>query len=78
MYIGLSNSPKEVEAPLADMPPNQVWEEFEQLITRYLDVEQGFTARRALRKDTDISDYDQLSRFGEWDATEEPVSEDLQ
>ncbi len=78
VYIGLSNSPKEVEAPLADMPPAQVWEEFEQLITRYLDAEQGFTARRALRKDTDISDYDQLSRFGEWDATEEPVSEDLQ
>lgn len=77
VYIGLSNSPKEVEAPLSEIPPAQVWEEFEQLITRYLDLEQGFTARRALRKDTDISDYDQLSRFGEWDATDEPVSEDL-
>ncbi len=77
IYIGLGNSPKDVSAPLIEMPPSQVWEEFEQLITRYLDVEQGFTSRRALRKDTDHGDYDQLARFGEWDVTEEPVAEDL-
>lgn len=77
IYIGLGNAPKDVEAPLVEIPPTKVWEEFEQLITRYLDAEQGFTSRRALRKDTDHSDYDQLARFGEWDVTDEPQSEDL-
>lgn len=77
IYIGLGNSPKDVEAPLVEIPPAKVWEEFEQLITRYLDAEQGFTSRRALRKDSDHSDYDQLARFGEWDVTDEPLSEDL-
>ena len=77
IYIGLSNAPKNVAAPLLEMPTAQVWAEFEQLITRYLDAEQGFTSRRALRKDTDHSDYDQLARFGEWDVTEEPTPEDL-
>ena len=77
IYIGLSNSPKDVAAPLAKLPPAQVWAEFEQLISRYLDAEQGFTARRALRSDADHSDYDQLARFGEWDVTDEPVAEDL-
>ncbi len=77
IYIGLSNTPKNVAAPLIEMPTTQVWAEFEQLITRYLDAEQGFTSRRALRKDTDHSDYDQLARFGEWDVTEEPTPEDL-
>lgn len=77
IYIGLSNTPKNIAAPLVEMPTAQVWTEFEQLITRYLDAEQGFTSRRALRKDTDHSDYDQLARFGEWDVTEEPTPEDL-
>ena len=77
IYIGLSNSPKDVAAPLAKLPPAQVWAEFEQLISRYLDAEQGFTARRALRSDADHSDYDQLARFGEWDVTDEPFAEDL-
>ncbi|SHH00713.1 double-strand break repair protein AddB [Cognatishimia maritima] len=77
IYIGLSNNPKNVLAPLAEMPTAQVWAEFEQLISRYLDAEQGFTSRRALRKDTDRSDYDQLARFGEWDVTEEATPEEL-
>jgi RecB family exonuclease len=78
IYLGLGNSPKDVSAPLFDLPAAQVWEEFEHLFARYVDVEQGFTSRRALRKDGDHSDYDQLARFGEWDVTEEPMPEDLQ
>ncbi len=77
IYLGLANNPKDSSAPLAETPADQVWEDFKTLIGRYLDDDQGFTARRALRKDTDISDYDQLSRFGEWDVTDEPVSETL-
>ncbi|GAA6209690.1 double-strand break repair protein AddB [Cognatishimia sp. WU-CL00825] len=77
IYLGLGNTPKDVAAPLTDIPTAQVWAEFEQLIASYLDIEQGFTSRRALRKDGDHSDYDQLARFGEWDVTDAPVSEEL-
>ena len=54
-----------------------VWAKFEQLISAYLEPDSGFTARRAMFKDQDISDYDPLSRFGEWDLTVPPSKEDL-
>ncbi len=77
-FISLKpGDPKEVPAPLEDMDPEKVWEEFTQLITAYLDPDKGFTARRALMKDTDIADYDHLSRFGEWDVTDQAESETL-
>lgn len=71
-YIQLKpGDPKEVPAPLADSPPEKTWEEFCALIAAYMDEEKGYTARRALMKDTDIADYDHLSRFGEWDVTDD-------
>ncbi|MBA84146.1 double-strand break repair protein AddB [Thalassobius sp. S69A] len=76
-YIGLGATPKEVDAPLGDEPPEVVWAKFEQLISAYLEPDSGFTARRAMFKDQDISDYDPLSRFGEWDLTVPPSKEDL-
>ena len=42
------------------------------LLRRSFDV-----ARRALENGTDPSDYDHLSRFGEWDMTDDPAPEDL-
>jgi RecB family exonuclease len=78
-YISLvPRAPQEVPAPLDTVSAAQVWEEFETLIRRYADPEQGFTARRALHKDEDRSDYDHLSRFGEWDVTAPPRRERLQ
>jgi len=47
------------------------------LFARYLDPGQGFTARRAMEKTTDASDYDHLSRFGEWAETDAPEPEDM-
>ncbi len=77
-FISLKpGDPKEVAAPLDEAPPDKVWEEFTTLISAYFSAEQGFTARRALMKDTDIADYDHLSRFGEWDVTDTPTREDL-
>ena len=76
-YIGLGTNPKVEAAPLAEMSPDQVLAELIQLITRYLEPDQGFTARRALQKDSDPSDYDHLSRFGEWEVSDDPVPEDL-
>ncbi len=40
------------------------------LLAGYLDGTHGFTARLAMEKDSDPSDYDHLSRRGEWSATE--------
>ena len=78
VFIGLGSTPEEVDAPLDDHPPEKVWAEFAKLVSAYLDAGQGFTARRALFKEDDPTDYDQLSRFGEWDTTQDPVPEDLE
>ena len=47
-----------------------VWAEFARLIACYARPEQGYTARRAMQVQKDASDYDHLSRFGEWDMTQ--------
>ncbi len=72
-----AKAPAIVPAPLEEHPPEKVWDEFTRFITAYLSPKQGFTARRALMKDSDPSDYDQLSRFGEWDVVDLPMQEDL-
>ena len=77
VFIGVGTSPKEVAAPLESEPPGRVWAEFGQLIAAYMRRDQGFTARRAVQKDTDTGDYDQLARFGEWDRSTDPTPEDL-
>ncbi|TCK99795.1 double-strand break repair protein AddB [Shimia isoporae] len=77
IYIGLGPKPKDQPAPLAETPPERVWEEFTRLIGAYLTDGKGFTARRAMRTEADESDYDQLARFGEWDATDDPKPEVL-
>ena len=73
VFIGLGSGGKEVNAPLEAEPPNRVWAEFNELIATYLDFDTGFTARRAMESKRDLSDYDQLARFGEWDITDDPV-----
>ena len=40
------------------------------LIDAYRDPDMGYTARNKMHKDAFGSDYDQLSRFGEWDASD--------
>ena len=76
-YIGLGAQPKEVMAPLADHPPEQVWTEFRALITRWHEPGRGYSARMAMQKATDVSDYDQLARFGEWDQATPVTPQDL-
>ena len=45
---------------------SRTWDQFVELIGTYLRGEQGFTARRAMQRTGHGSDYDHLSRFGEW------------
>ncbi|SIS52369.1 double-strand break repair protein AddB [Roseivivax lentus] len=77
-FIGLGASGSEVAAPLDKAPPGEVWAGLERLIARYLDAGQGFTARRAMFSDKDRSDFDHLSRLGEWDLADDPLAEVLE
>ncbi|MGI9367301.1 MAG: double-strand break repair protein AddB [Ruegeria sp.] len=77
VFIGMGGTYKEVPAPLNEEPVDKVLDELKQLISAYLEPDQGFSARRMLHKDSDIGDYDHLSRFGEWDRTADPRPEDL-
>lgn len=68
-YLGLSNDPEVVAAPLADHPPAQVWAELATLLTAWADPGRGYTARMAMPREETPGDFDHLSRFGEWDRT---------
>jgi RecB family exonuclease len=68
-YVGLKADLKVVETELQPEQVNEVWADFEKLIAAYASPSQGYTARRALKAERDVSDYDHLSRFGEWDMT---------
>ncbi|HRO15018.1 MAG TPA: hypothetical protein PLL33_08250, partial [Paracoccus sp. (in: a-proteobacteria)] len=48
----------------------ETWDGFVQLIAAYLTGQHGFTARRAMERTDDMSDYDHLSRYGEWSAAD--------
>lgn len=72
VYIGLASGGREVEAPLEDESPEVTWAKLKKLISAYLETETGYTARRAMHLKRDYGDYDQLSRYGEWDITDDP------
>ncbi len=77
VYIGLGSEPGEVPAPLEDEPAGKVWQELHDLIAAYRDLRQGYVARRAMQGKKDAGDYDQLSRFGEWDITDDPAPQEM-
>ncbi|MFY0633495.1 MAG: double-strand break repair protein AddB [Vannielia sp.] len=52
--------------------PDAVLQELAALIVAYSDPEKGYTARRAPQLLVYASDYDHLSRYGEWDDTASP------
>jgi RecB family exonuclease len=72
-FVGLGSEFKLVEGPvdadtLADHRKRLV-----ALMARYRDPAQGYVARRALQKDSDRSDFDALSRLGEWRVSDQAV-----
>ncbi|SHE31612.1 double-strand break repair protein AddB [Ruegeria intermedia] len=77
VFIGMGGTYKEVPAPLDKEPPDKVLAELKELISAYLEPDQGFSPRRMMHKDSDVGDYDHLARFGEWDRTAETRPEDL-
>jgi len=50
----------------------EVWGDLAALLGAYGAATQGYTARRALERDGGRSDYDGLSRHGEWDIADTP------
>ncbi|MGC9417494.1 MAG: double-strand break repair protein AddB [Rhodovulum sp.] len=72
-YLGLGNPPKTVTHMLENGLVDSTWEELGRLIAHYQDRAHGFTARSRLQRRTDRSDYDLLSRYGEWDETDRAV-----
>ena len=71
-YIGLGTSPKEEPAPLHEISTEEVHRELEQLIEQWMSPARGYTARRAMEGDRFGSDYDHLSRLGEWEVSDAP------
>ena len=65
-YIGLGASAKEVVTLIEGEILTETWAGLGRLLARYLTRAQGFAARRAMFESRDISDYDHLSRYGEW------------
>lgn len=72
VFIGLGRKPSIVPAPLSDNPPDTVWADLMKLIAAYASEDQGYTSRRAMQKESEAGDYDQLARFGEWDNAAQP------
>ena len=77
-FIGLGSNPRTEDAPIADEPALKILAELVSLLSAYLEGDKGYTSRRAMEKDADARDYDQLARFGEWDVTAEAHPEVLE
>jgi ATP-dependent helicase/nuclease subunit B len=74
LYIGLGSakSREEREVPLADTAA--IWQRFVNLIRIYDRPETGYVARIYTWSDHGTEDFDDLSRFGEWDF-EDPLDD---
>ena len=73
-YLGLGATPKIEATEITPAILAETREQFERLIRAYLSPDRGFPARRYLLKEQEMSDYDHLSRFGEWVMQDAPVT----
>jgi len=76
-YIGLGSGAKTSSVKMDDDLINQTWEELGKLIAAYRNGKVGYTARARMELHTDVSDYDHLSRFGEWEDSVAAIPEDV-
>lgn len=76
-YIHLGGGGESRDLGLGAEDVEATWAGLHRLIAAYLGPGKGFTARRALQQMRDRSDYDHLSRFGEWDISDTPMQEDV-
>ena len=76
-FVAVNTKMVNVPAPLKDHPAMEVWEDFQKLLTQYQSKSRGYSARIAMFSEKDFSNYDHLSRFGEWDTSDDAQPEDL-
>ncbi|MCC5991626.1 MAG: double-strand break repair protein AddB [Rhodobacteraceae bacterium] len=72
-YLGLGATAKLEVTQMTEDLCSQTRDEFQSLITAYRQRNQGYAARRMLFRENEITDYDHLSRYGEWSMQDEPV-----
>ncbi|SEN12288.1 double-strand break repair protein AddB [Loktanella fryxellensis] len=65
-FLGFNAAMRVVAAPLEKHPADIVWAELITFLTRTQARDWGYVARRAPALSSYDSDYDHLSRFGEW------------
>jgi len=71
-YISLGPELKKQPLDIDDQEVSKIVDEFRNLILTYNDPSKGFTARDKIQFLNHISDYDQLSRKGEWQDSDTP------
>ncbi len=76
-YVGVKSDFKVSPVDLEPGEIAQVWEEFKELIAAYGRASRGYTARAAMKLEKSVSDFDHLSRYGEWDETVNVTPEDM-
>lgn len=76
-YIRLGGDGAEVDLPRDDETLDKVADALARLIAGYDQRGRGYSARRAMEKEGDASDYDHLSRFGEWSMADDTSPEDV-
>ncbi|WP_321365334.1 double-strand break repair protein AddB [uncultured Celeribacter sp.] len=77
-YLGLKDGLPETVLPLEPAEIAKVKEKLVQLITSYEDPELGYSARRMMKTVRYETDFEHLSRYGEWSDADTPVPEDLE
>ncbi len=76
-YIGLGATPKVEATVITQEKLDQTWARLVALTVRYQDRQTGYTARRALFEDRIETDFDHLSRYGEWETNQPPHGVDV-
>ncbi len=72
-YISLKDPVKSYEVPLSDTLVDDTWEDFMCLLRCHFKDDIGYGARLKMKLDRYGSDYDQLSRYQEWEETDTPI-----
>jgi double-strand break repair protein AddB len=77
VFIGVNAAMKDVPAPLDKAPIDAVYAGLETLFGKWNRPTIGYSARMAMFSKDDASNYDHLSRFGEWTMADMPKPEDV-
>ena len=72
-YISLGPELKKQSVHIDAQELNEILKDFRSLILAYNNPQKGFTARDKIQFLNHISDYDQLSRKGEWQDSDKPI-----